>query len=83
MSNGSAADGFATQQFHRDEFDCSPMTGLIEQMFHLGQEPAFESCGLSFTGSLHRESADGSQVGDGPVPSIGSGVSSLGRGTGE
>ncbi len=83
MTNGSTADGFATQQFHRNEFDRLPVTGLIEQMFHLGQEPAFESCGLSFAGSLYGEPADGSQVGDGSVPGIRSGVSSLGRCAGE
>ena len=83
MTNGSAADGFAPQQFHRDKFDRLPVTGLIEQMFHLGQEPAFESFGLSFAGSLHGEPADGSQVGDGSVPGIRSGVSSLGRCAGE
>jgi hypothetical protein len=78
MTNGSTANGFATQQFHRNEFDGLPVTGLLEQMFHLGQEPAFESFGLPCTGSLHGESADGSQVGDGPVPGILSGVPSLG-----
>ena len=83
MTNGSAADGFAAQQFRRDEFDGSPVIGLVEQMFHLGHEPAFEPFGLSFTGSLHGESADGSQVGDGSVPGIRSGVSSLGRCAGE
>ena len=83
MTNGSAADGFAAQQFDRNEFDGSPMTGLIEQIFHLGQEPAFESFGLAFAGSLHGEPADGSQVGDGSVPGIRSGVSSLGRSSGE
>ena len=83
MTNRSATDGFATQQFHRDEFDRSPVTGLIEQMFHLGQEPAFEPFGLSLAGSLHGESADGSQVGGGSVPGIRSGVSSFGRCAGE
>lgn len=83
MANGSAADGFATQQFHRDEFDRLPVTGLIEQMFHLSQETAFESFGLAFAGSLHGKSADGSQVGAGSVPGKGSGVSSLGRCAGE
>lgn len=83
MANGSTADGFATEQFHRNEFDRSPETCLIKQMFHLGQESAFESFGLPFAGSLHGESADGSQVGDGSVPGIRSGVSSFGRCAGE
>ena len=83
MTNCSAADGLATQQFRRNEFDGLPVTGLIEQMFHFGQEAAFESCGLSFAGSLHGEPMDGSQVGDGSVPSIRSGVPSLGRDPGE
>lgn len=83
MTNGSATDRFAAEQFRRNQFDRLPMTSLIEQMFHLGQEPAFESFGLPLTGSLHGEPADGSQVGNRSVPGIRSGVSRLGCRAGE
>lgn len=83
MADGSAADGFATEQLHCDPFDGSPVTRLIEQMFHLSQEPTFESLGLPLASSLHSQTTDVAQVCGRSFPSVRSGVSSFGCRTGE
>lgn len=79
MTGGPTADGSPAQQFGGDSFDGPPVCFLGEQVFDLGQQPAFEPFGLPRTRPLRGETADVLLIASGASPGVLSGVACLGR----